>query len=96
MKVNASLFGTGPVAGDVNQGEIGDCYFLSSLAAFAGENPQKLVQSAVDMGDGTFTAQFMSNNKPTFVRVSNAFSKRAVRWAVVCPSRRAADRSGRW
>jgi hypothetical protein len=74
VKVNASLFGTGPVAGDVNQGEIGDCYFLSSLAAFAGENPQKLVQSAVDMGDGTFTVQFISNNKPTFVRVSNAFS----------------------
>ena len=74
IKVNASLFGTGPVAGDVNQGEVGDCYFLSSLAAFAGQNPQVLVQSAVDMGDGTFTVQFMSNNQPTFVRVSNAFS----------------------
>ena len=74
MTVNASLFGTGPVAGDVNQGEAGDCYFLSSLAAFAGQNPSLLVQSAVDMGDGTFTVQFISNGKPTFVRVSNAFS----------------------
>ncbi|MGA2443458.1 MAG: C2 family cysteine protease, partial [Tepidisphaeraceae bacterium] len=74
VTVNASLFGTGPVAGDVNQGEVGDCYFLSSLAAFAGQNPNVLVQSAVDMGDGTYTVQFISNGKPTFVRVSNAFS----------------------
>jgi len=74
VTVNASLFGTGPVAADVNQGEIGDCYFLSSLAAFAGQNPNVLVQSAVDMGDGTYTVQFISNGKPTFVRVSNQFS----------------------
>jgi Calpain family cysteine protease len=73
-KVNASLFGTGPIAGDVNQGEVGDCYFLSSLAAFAGQDPSVLVQSAVDMGDGTYVVQFMSHNAPTFVRVSNAFS----------------------
>jgi hypothetical protein len=74
VTVNASLFGTGPVAADVNQGEVGDCYFLSSLAAFAGQNPNVLVQSAVDMGDGTYTVQFISNGKPTFVRVSNQFS----------------------
>jgi len=74
VTVNASLFGTGPVAGDVNQGEVGDCYFLSSLAAFAGQNPNVLVQSAVDMGDGTYTVQFISSGKPTFVRVSNQFS----------------------
>jgi fibronectin type 3 domain-containing protein len=74
INVNASLFGTGPAISDVNQGEVGDCYFLSSLAAFAQQDPQLLVQSAVDMGDGTFTVQFMSNNTPTFVRVSNAFS----------------------
>jgi hypothetical protein len=74
ITVNASLFGTGPVIGDVNQGEAGDCYFLASLAAFAQQNPQLLVQSAVDMGDGTFTVQFISGGTPTFVRVSNAFS----------------------
>ncbi|MGD0460908.1 MAG: C2 family cysteine protease [Tepidisphaeraceae bacterium] len=74
VKVSASLFGAGPVAGDVNQGEVGDCYFLSSLAAFAGHDPNLLVQSAVDMGDGTYVVQFMSNNQPVFVRVSNAFS----------------------
>jgi fibronectin type 3 domain-containing protein len=74
IKVSASLFGAAPIAGDANQGEVGDCYFLSSLAAFAGQDPSVLVQSAVDMGDGTYVVQFMSHNTPTFVRVSNAFS----------------------
>ncbi len=72
--VNASLFGTGPVIGDVNQGESGDCFFMSSLAAFTVQNPNILVQSAVDMGDGTFVVQFKTNGTPSFVRVSNAFS----------------------
>jgi hypothetical protein len=66
-----SLFGTGPIAFDVNQGDIGDCYFLSSLAAFANSKPSVLTGSAVDMGDGTYTVQFVSGSTPTFVRVSN-------------------------
>ena len=71
----ASLFGTGPVAGDVNQGEVGDCYFLSSLAAFAGAKASVLTNSAVDLGDGTYAVQFMnSSNQPVFVRVSDSFS----------------------
>ncbi|MGA2230265.1 MAG: C2 family cysteine protease [Tepidisphaeraceae bacterium] len=74
VTANASLFGTGPVAADVNQGESGDCYFLSSLAAFAGQDPQALEKSAVDMGDGTYAVQFMSNNSPVYVRVSNQFA----------------------
>ena len=69
--VNLSLWGTGPVAGDVNQGEAADCYFLASLAAFAGVKPSVLTQSAVDMGDGTYTVQFESGSTPVFVRVSN-------------------------
>jgi hypothetical protein len=55
----------------VNQGDSGDCYFLSSLAAFAGVEPAMLQQSAVDMGDGTYTVDFIANNKPEYIRVSN-------------------------
>jgi hypothetical protein len=73
-KVTGSLWGTGPVANDVNQGAAGDCYFLSSLAAFATEQPSLLQESAVDMGDGTYTVQFISNGTPKFVRVSNDIS----------------------
>jgi hypothetical protein len=72
---NLSLWGTGPVADDVNQGNIGDCYFLSTLAAFAGTNPSKLNEAAVDLGDGTYAVQFYNaQNRPVYVRVSNRFA----------------------
>jgi fibronectin type 3 domain-containing protein len=71
MTVTGSLWGTGPVAADVNQGEVGDCYFLSSLAAFAGVQPATLKQHAVDMGDGTYVVQYQLNNQPNYIRVSN-------------------------
>lgn len=74
MTVNASLFGTGPVAADANQGASGDCFFIAALAAIAQQDPNVLVQSAVDMGDGTYVVQFMSLGTPTYVRVSNQFS----------------------
>lgn len=70
--VNLSLWGTGPVAGDVNQGEAGDCYFMSSLAAFAGVKPSLLMESAVDLGDGTYAVQYHSAGTPVYVRVSGA------------------------
>jgi fibronectin type 3 domain-containing protein len=72
--VNRSLWGTGPVAGDVNQGSVGDCYFLSTLAAFAGTKPAALQESAVDLGDGTFAVQYFKQGVANFLRVSNAFS----------------------
>ena len=71
MKVSESLWGSGPSATDINQGGVGDCYFLASLAAFAGTKPQVVQESAVDMGDGTYLVQFMKNNAPVYVRVSN-------------------------
>jgi len=74
MKVTGSLWGTGPIAADLNQGEAGDCYFISSLAAFAGQNPAMLEQSAVDMGDGTYIVKFMNGQTPTYIRVSNSIS----------------------
>jgi fibronectin type 3 domain-containing protein len=74
MKVTGSLFGSGPTAADINQGQVGDCYFMSSLAAFAGQQPGVLEQSAVDMGDGTYVVKFMSGTTPTYVRVNNDIS----------------------
>jgi len=71
MSVDLSLWGTGPVADDVNQGAVGDCYFVSSLAAFARTRPSTLQESAVDLGDGTFAVQFYQGGTPVFVRVSN-------------------------
>lgn len=73
-KQNLSLFGAGPVAADVNQGSVGDCYLLSSLAAFANQDPQVIQNSAVDLGDGTYAVEFQSAGKPVYVRVNNSFT----------------------
>ncbi len=74
VRINRSLFGSAPSADDVNQGGVGDCYFLSSLAAFAGTNPAVIQNSAVDMGDGTYVVQFAKPTGPVYVRVSGDLS----------------------
>lgn len=71
FKASGSLWGASPTADDVNQGAIGDCYFLASLAAFAGEQPAVLRETAVDLGDGTYVVQFMKSGVATYVRVNN-------------------------
>jgi hypothetical protein len=71
-----SLWGTGPVAADVNQGGAGDCYYLAGLAAFAATNPSFLQETAVDMGDGTYVVQFYHMpGTPSYARVSNIMAQ---------------------
>jgi hypothetical protein len=71
--VNLPLFGTGPVASDINQGGVGDCYFLASLAAFAHTDPGVILNSAVDLGDDTFAVEFYKHGTPEYIRVNNSF-----------------------
>ncbi len=71
-RVNKSLFGSGPSATDINQGAIGDCYFLASIAAFAAVNPAVMQEAAVDLGDGTYIVEFKRNGVNVHTRVSNA------------------------
>jgi hypothetical protein len=54
---------------DIFQGQVGDCYYLATLSSIAKANPDKIRQSVVDLGDGTFGVQLFRNNTPTFVRV---------------------------
>ena len=59
-----------PKRDDINQGAIGDCYFLSTLAAVANNDPLLIKQSVTDLGDGTFGVRFISDSgESTFVRV---------------------------
>jgi fibronectin type 3 domain-containing protein len=76
-KINLSLWGTGPVADDVRQGAVGDCYYLAAIAAMANTSPARLLETAVDMGDGTYTVEFFNyanNNQRVYVRIDNDFS----------------------
>lgn len=43
---------------DVAQGRLGDCYFVASLAAIAGSNPDAIRRMIKDNGDGTYTVKF--------------------------------------
>lgn len=42
----------------IQQGRIGDCYFLASLAALAQTNPQAIEDMIRDNGNGTYTVTF--------------------------------------
>ncbi len=64
-----SLWGTGPTMNDVNQGQLADCYFLANIQALAQNQPGRLQNMAVDLGDGTYAVQFFSNGQATYVRV---------------------------
>lgn len=64
------LFNNGtPIADDVRQGNVGDCYFMAPLSAIAKANPNRIKQSVVDLGDGTFAVQLRRDGVSKFVRV---------------------------
>jgi hypothetical protein len=69
VKLTGSLWGAGPVVGDVIQGQLADCYLLATFQSLAGENPVKLQSMAVDLGDGTYAVAFNSGGSSVYVRV---------------------------
>jgi hypothetical protein len=64
------LFATsGPSVNDIVQGAVGDCYFVSALAAIAKTNPNRIRQLVVDLGDGTYAVDFHKGGQDAAVRV---------------------------
>jgi Ca2+-binding RTX toxin-like protein len=67
---NNILFGpSGPNRRNINQGGIGDCWHLSALSSMAGTNPNSILQSIVDLGDGTYAVRFFSNGRERYLRI---------------------------
>lgn len=60
-ELNSTLFPNG-VAGinpnDVQQGDLGDCYFLATLASLAASRPQDIVSMIGDKGNGSYSVKF--------------------------------------
>ena len=72
------LYGEGgaPTYLDVNQGSVGDCYFLAALGDVALREPNAIQSMFTDNGDGTYGVRFFDTghqNKAVYVTVDSEF-----------------------
>jgi hypothetical protein len=63
------LFVNGPNVEDINQGAVGDCYFLASLASLAQTDPAVMEQMITELGDGTYAVRFHRGGEEVYLRV---------------------------
>jgi hypothetical protein len=71
------VFG-GVSADDVVQGKLGDCFFLSSLAALAHTHPDLVVRALADHHDGTYAVTLHgAGGRPVDVAVDDLFPETA-------------------
>jgi hypothetical protein len=66
---NPLFAAAGPVADDVAQGALGDCYYLATLASLAEVDPITIRERVVELGDGTYAVKFARDGANVFVRV---------------------------
>jgi hypothetical protein len=69
--VAGQLFVNGATYSDINQGYLGDCYFMASLGETALRNPSVITNMFVVNGDGTYTVRFYRNGTPEYVTVDS-------------------------
>jgi hypothetical protein len=58
VRYTGPLFVDGVSSDDVQQGQLGDCYFPATMAAIAKANPEAIQKLIKDNGDGTYTVTF--------------------------------------
>jgi len=58
-----------PVISDVNQGSLGDCYFMASIAEIAKLEPAAIKNMITDNGDNTYGVRFFEGGKAVYVTV---------------------------
>jgi hypothetical protein len=66
-----SLFVNGAAYTDIRQGQVGDCYFMASLAEAALRNPSVITNMFVVNGDGTYTVKFYNYGQAEYVTVDS-------------------------
>ena len=64
-----------PTDGDVDQGQIGDCYFLGVLRSLAHNAPLRLSSLVTDFGDHTYGIAFVSGSNKQIIRTTGAVAK---------------------
>jgi hypothetical protein len=70
----SALYGSGgaPSYLDVNQGYDGDCYFMSSIAEVALQDPTGIESMITNNGNGTYGVRFIVNGQADYVTVNDA------------------------
>ncbi len=69
--VGNALFGaSGPAMSDINQGYLGDCYFLSSCAEIAHQNASAIDSMFTDNGNGTYGVRLYVDGAAEYVTVN--------------------------
>jgi hypothetical protein len=70
--VSGTLFGqAGPKYSDVDQGGLGDCWLLASLAETAFRSPSVIKSMFIANGDGTWSVRLYHNGVPDWVTVDD-------------------------
>jgi hypothetical protein len=66
------VFGTaGPTMNDINQGYLGDCFLLSSLAEVAKQDPSLIQSMITNNGDNTYGVRFFVDGTAEYVTVND-------------------------
>jgi hypothetical protein len=60
-----------PLMNDINQGNLGDCYFLAGIGAVARQQPNIVKQSIVELGDDTYAVRFHRDGNTEYYRIDN-------------------------
>jgi Flp pilus assembly pilin Flp len=85
---------------DLSQGQLGDCYFVATLAAFAHKNPGVLEQGIKDNGDGTYTVTFYDRGvfgtSKVEIKVTPEFPNKDGRWVFIKPGDVDGSKSELW
>ena len=64
-----SLFVGGPAYTDVDQGYLGDCYFIAAMGTIAKSSSSAIQNMIVDNGDNTWTVRYYYNGRADYVTV---------------------------
>ena len=72
---SSPVFGaSGPSVNDVNQGYLGDCYLLSSLAEVASQNSNLITSMFTANGNGTYGIRYYVNGVAQYVTVNTSLA----------------------
>jgi hypothetical protein len=62
---------TAPSTSNINQGYLGDCYFLSAIGEIALQDPTTIENMITENSNGTYSVEFQINGKADYVTVNN-------------------------